>query len=56
MTDPMYQGVYNDSTKHEPDLDDVLHRSREFGVQKIIITGGSKDDSQKALELAKTKG
>ena len=56
LTDPMYQGEYNGSKKHEADLEDVLDRSRAQGLQKLIITGGNLEDSKKALELAKQKG
>lgn len=56
LTDPMYQGVYHDSKKHAPDLADVLNRSWNQGLSKIIITGGSLEDSKKALELAQTNG
>ena len=48
----MYQGVYNDNKKHAPDLPDVLDRSWNQGLSKIIITGGSLEDSKKALDLA----
>lgn len=54
LTDPMYQGVYNDNKKHAPDLPDVLDRSWNQGMSKIIITGGSLEDSKKALDLAQT--
>ena len=52
----MYQGEYNDSKKHEPDLDDVLDRSLRHGLRKLIVTGGTLEDSKKALDLAKQKG
>lgn len=52
----MYSGIYNGSTKHLPDLENVLVRSWNAGLQKIIITGGSLEDSKKAIELAKTNG
>ncbi|XP_034241199.1 putative deoxyribonuclease TATDN1 [Thrips palmi] len=54
LTDPMYQGFYHDSKKHAPDLTDVLDRSWNQGLSKIIITGGSLEDSKKALDLAQT--
>ena len=56
LTDPMYQGLYHGSRKHDPDLPDVLDRALKHGLLKMIVTGGSLEDSQKALELAKTKG
>lgn len=52
----MYEGIYNGSKKHEPDLLNVLKRSWQAGLQKIIITGGSLSESERALELAKTDG
>lgn len=52
----MYEGIYNGSKKHEPDLLNILKRSWQAGLQKIIITGGSLSESERALELAKTDG
>ena len=52
----MYSGLYHGSQKHQGDLEAVLARAWDNGVDKIMITGGSLDDSKKALELAKTHG
>ena len=54
LTDTMYQGEYHGSKKHEPDLDQVLDRSWNQGLDKIIITGGSLQESKKSIELAKS--
>ncbi|KAL3285216.1 hypothetical protein HHI36_019330 [Cryptolaemus montrouzieri] len=54
LTDSMYAGIYNNSIKHQNDLVNVLERSWKAGLEKIIITGGSLSESQKALDLAKT--
>lgn len=56
LTDSMYQGIYNGSQKHQPDLDKVLERSWNNNLSKIIITAGSLEESKKALEIAKTDG
>lgn len=56
LTDLMYAGIYNGSKKHEADLENVLKRSWDGGLSKIIITGGNLEESEKALELAKTDG
>ncbi|CAG0903855.1 unnamed protein product [Cyprideis torosa] len=53
LTDPMYQGHYNNSRKHDPDFDQVLVRARSSGVQKIIVTVGSRQDISPALELCR---
>lgn len=52
----MYEGIYNGSKKHQPDLEQVLKRSWEFGVDKLIITGGNLEESRKAIQMAKTDG
>ncbi|CAB3229083.1 unnamed protein product [Arctia plantaginis] len=54
LTDLMYQGQYHGSKKHEPDLDVVLARSWEGGLQKMIITGGNLNDSKTAIQLSQT--
>ena len=54
LTDTMYQGEYHGSKKHETDLDQVLDRSWSQGLDKIIITGGSLQESKKSIELAKS--
>lgn len=50
----MYQGVYHGSKKHDPDLDKVLARSWDAGMDKMIITGGSLIDSKKAIDLSRS--
>ncbi|XP_017031055.1 deoxyribonuclease TATDN1 [Drosophila kikkawai] len=52
LTDPMFQGRYGDSQKHTADLDVVLTRAWQQGLQKIIITAGCLKDVDEALELA----
>lgn len=54
LTDPMYQGIYHGSPKHEPDLDRVLERSWSNNIDRIIITAGNVEESKKALEVART--
>jgi len=53
LTDSMYSGEYNGSSKHVPDLESVLDRAREGGVVKMMVTGGNLEESRKAIELAK---
>ena len=56
MTDTMYKGIYHGSKKHEGDLEAVLQRAWKIGMQKMIITGGSLEDSREALQLADSHG
>lgn len=56
LTDPMYQGIYYGSQKHQPDLDKVLERSWDNNLSRIIITAGNMEECKKALEIAKTDG
>lgn len=52
----MYQGIYNGSQKHQPDLDNVLERAFNNGLKKIIITGMDLVSSRTALEIALKNG
>ncbi len=52
LTDSMYQGEYHGSKKHDPDLDDVLQRAWDNGLQKMLLTGGSLADSERAIQTA----
>ncbi|XP_047349673.1 deoxyribonuclease TATDN1 isoform X1 [Vespa velutina] len=54
LTDPMYQGIYYGSQKHQPDLDKVLERCWDNNLSRIIITAGNMKECKKALEIAKT--
>ncbi|XP_076657106.1 deoxyribonuclease TATDN1 [Halictus rubicundus] len=54
LTDPMYQGIYHGSQKHQPDLNKVLERSWNNDLSKIIITAGNIEESKKAIEIART--
>ncbi|XP_037068055.1 LOW QUALITY PROTEIN: putative deoxyribonuclease TATDN1 [Pollicipes pollicipes] len=54
LTDSMYQGFYNGTSKHPPDLPNVLERAWNAGLKKIIITAGRLQETEEALKLAKT--
>ncbi|XP_076299508.1 deoxyribonuclease TATDN1 [Lasioglossum baleicum] len=54
LTDPMFQGIYHGSQKHQPDLNKVLERSWSNDLSKIIITAGNIEESRKAIEIART--
>lgn len=51
LTDPMFQGVYHGKQKHESDYNSVLERAVDAGVEKMIVTGGSLDDSKSAINI-----
>ena len=53
LTDSMYSGEYNGSTKHPKDLEAVLARAKEAGVEKMMVTGGSLEESKKAVQMAR---
>ncbi|XP_021945947.1 putative deoxyribonuclease TATDN1 isoform X2 [Folsomia candida] len=50
----MYSGMYNGSKKHEPDIDKVLSRAWNVGLEKIFITAGNLSDVRNSLKLANT--
>ncbi|XP_063696946.1 deoxyribonuclease TATDN1 [Culicoides brevitarsis] len=51
LTDTMFQGIYNGSQKHIEDLNHVLQRSWNTGLEHIIVTVGSKIDLPRAKEI-----
>ncbi|OCF46111.1 TatD DNase [Kwoniella heveanensis CBS 569] len=52
----MFRGSYHGRTKHAPDLPLVVSRAKEKGVERILITGTSLQESREALELAEEYG
>ena len=50
----MFRGVYREKQRHESDFDLVLERAYDVGVEKIIITAGSKEEASKCIELCQT--
>jgi len=52
----MYTGVYHGSTKHQADLSQVIARSTNGGVERIIITGTNLSESKEALTMAHGNG
>uniref|UniRef100_A0AAG5D420 Deoxyribonuclease TATDN1 n=1 Tax=Anopheles atroparvus TaxID=41427 RepID=A0AAG5D420_ANOAO len=53
LTDPMYQGIYNGTAKHEPDLSHVLNRGWAGGLEKIIVTVGTLADCEPTFDIIK---
>lgn len=52
----MFRGVYGSSRKHPDDIHCVLNRSWQQSIQKIIITIGTLNEADEALDLANTDG
>ena len=53
LTDGMFKGKYFGKQNHDPDLDEVLARCDQNGVDKLLIVGGYLEDSVECSELAK---
>lgn len=49
----MYSGEYNGKVKHEADLDHVLERAAQNGLEKIIITSGDVETLERSISLIK---
>jgi len=49
----MYKGIYFEKQVHTPDLNVVLERARENGIEKIIVTAGCLNDCNVTLEMVK---
>ncbi|TPX67372.1 hypothetical protein SpCBS45565_g03815 [Spizellomyces sp. 'palustris'] len=53
LTDPMFRGTYRGKPVHTDDLEQVLQRARDAGVERIMVTGGNLKESKEALHLAR---
>uniref|UniRef100_A0A2P2L3G3 Uncharacterized protein MANES_09G044500 n=1 Tax=Rhizophora mucronata TaxID=61149 RepID=A0A2P2L3G3_RHIMU len=56
FTDGMFKGIYNAKQYHLADIATVLSRAWSSGVDRIIVTGGSLEESKEALAIAETDG
>lgn len=56
LTDGMFRGIYNGTQKHPDDLDIVLERSWNTGLEKIIITVGTITDTEDVAKIAQKDG
>ncbi|GFZ50121.1 Deoxyribonuclease Tat-D [Saitozyma sp. JCM 24511] len=56
LTDPQFEGTYHGRQKHSSDLEAVVSRAKGKGVERILITGTSLEESRRALELARCFG
>ncbi|XP_059668647.1 uncharacterized protein LOC132313739 [Cornus florida] len=54
FTDSMFKGIYHGKQCHVPDIPAVLSRAWSAGVDRIIVTGGSLEESKEALAIAET--
>ncbi|KAG8483794.1 hypothetical protein CXB51_023477 [Gossypium anomalum] len=52
----MFKGIYNGKQHHVSDIATVLSRAWNAGVDRIIVTGGSLEESKEALAIAETDG
>ncbi|KAJ6842183.1 putative deoxyribonuclease TATDN1 [Iris pallida] len=52
----MFKGIYNGRQCHVADIPAVLARAWSAGVDRIVVTGGSLEESREALAIAETDG
>lgn len=54
LTDAVFDGVYNGTSRHPPDRASVLGRATDAGVARTIVTAGDVSSSAAATALAAT--
>ena len=52
LTDAMYRGEYHGKLYHARDLDAVLRRAWDAGLESVFLTAGSLSEAEKTLNLA----
>ncbi|KAF2199688.1 deoxyribonuclease tatD [Delitschia confertaspora ATCC 74209] len=53
LGDPVFQGEYHGTQKHESDFNDVLQRGLDAGCRKFMVTGSDLQESKHAVEISK---
>ncbi|XP_020571259.1 putative deoxyribonuclease TATDN1 [Phalaenopsis equestris] len=56
LTDGMFRGIYNRKQYHVSDIEAVLSRAWNAGVDRIIVTGTTLEESREALRIAESDG
>lgn len=51
LTDPMFRGEYRSKQVHEPDVDAVLNRAWTSGLNRIIVTAGTRSQALEAKKF-----
>ena len=55
MLDSMFEGDYRGKKAHPPDVDAVLARAADAGVERLIVTAGNLEESRRALEFVRAQ-
>jgi TatD DNase family protein len=50
----MFRGIYRDKRRHPSDWDQILQRSWDNNLEKIVVTAGSLEESRAALAIARS--
>ncbi|KAG0280988.1 hypothetical protein BGZ95_007514, partial [Linnemannia exigua] len=53
LTDPMFRGVYRGTRHHADDLAQVMRRTRNAGVDRLVVTAGNLKMCRQVLDLAR---
>lgn len=53
LEDRFTAGIYRGTFRHEPDLDLIVQRAVETGVQRIVLTAGTVTESKQAVVKAR---
>ncbi len=54
LLDSMFQGIYNEKSRHPADLDVVMERAASIGMTSMIVTAADLKDARSALALARS--
>lgn len=53
LTDPMFTGLYHGKQVHPTDFHLVLERAKAAGLERLLITGTTLEDSKQAINMCK---
>lgn len=50
-----FQGIYSDKKYHDEDLEEVIQRSLDFRVDKMLVVGGYLEDIERCKEIVQDR-
>lgn len=53
LTDRQFEGTYHGRNHHENDLDQVIDRAKQVGVEKMLVTGSCLEETRCAMKLCR---
>lgn len=52
LSDASFRGIYGSKQYHKPDFEQIIQKSKNWGVQKLLFSAGHLEDAQISYDLS----